>query len=123
MATRHDPADEPFFREWQQRQPNERRSLDRASQLKTLLDLENVSLPILSVVGSKGKGTIAVYASATLTAAGLCVGTLTSPSMLSNRERICVAGSSILPQEYNDITQRLSALLHLLPPRHPGDGY
>lgn len=123
MATKHDPADEPFFREWQHRQPNERRSRQRAAQLKKLLALDKVSVPVLTVVGSKGKGTIATYASATLAATCLRVGTLTSPSMLSNRERIRVDGSAISPDEYSELSSRLSALVASMPPPTPGSGY
>ncbi len=123
MATKHDPADEPFFREWQRRRPDEHRSLERAAQLKALLALDKISVPVLTVVGSKGKGTIATYASATLAATGLRVGTLTSPSMLSNRERIRVDGSAISSAEYAELAAQLSAVLSSLGDRTPGSGY
>ena len=50
---------------------------------------------MLTVVGSKGKGTTATYASAFLAAAGLRVITVTSPALRHNRERIRVNGTAV----------------------------
>jgi dihydrofolate synthase/folylpolyglutamate synthase len=62
---------------------------------------------MVGVVGSKGKGTAAVYASATLAAAGLKVGTITSPGITSGRERIRIDGQAISPSDYQALGRRL----------------
>jgi folylpolyglutamate synthase/dihydrofolate synthase len=120
--------DEPFFRERMDPVLGEKRSKSRAHELAESL---GVLLPprrpvgpwVVTVVGSKGKGTTATYASATLSAAGLRVGTLTSPGYRTNRERIRVQGQAITPSEYHDLSQLLGTALERLGPRRRGDGY
>jgi dihydrofolate synthase/folylpolyglutamate synthase len=79
--------------------------------------------PALVVVGSKGKGTAATYASATLAAAGLRVGTLTSPGLRSNRERIRVDGTAIPVAAYLPLVERVTETLRRVAPELPDDGY
>lgn len=114
------PADEPFFREWRARRPGQRRSLQRARRLIELLGIGDVGLPTIVVVGSKGKGTIAAYASAALFAAGRRVGTLTSPSVIHNRERMRVDGVPIAQADYDALSARVGDAIAQIP---PGDGY
>ena len=64
-------------------------------------------MPALVVTGSKGKGTIATYAAATLAAAGLRVGTVMSPSVLTNRERARVNGRALSAAEYAALSARI----------------
>ncbi len=80
-------------------------------------------LPVIAVVGSKGKGTAAVYASATLAAAGLRVGTLTSPGFLSNRERIRVDGMAIPESSYAALSRRIEMTLDAVAEKLPVGGY
>ena len=61
----------------------------------------------VTVVGSKGKGTTAISCSATLAAAGLRVGTVTSPSLTSPAERIRVDGAPISAETYVNAATRL----------------
>ena len=49
-------------------------------------------LPMLHLVGSKGKGTTAAYCERLLRAAGLRTGLYLSPHLLHRRERVCVDG-------------------------------
>ena len=106
------PADEPFFREWSARQPGERRSLARAAAYATGLGLDVAAVPApLVVVGSKGKGTTATYASARLAASGVRVGTVTSPGYRTNRERIRVNGEAIPASDYEALSHRVAAAL------------
>ena len=98
-------GDELFFAERARLRPRGlRRSLRRATTLAGLLGIDRDELrggpPVLTVVGSKGKGTAAVHGSAVLAAAGLRVGTLTSPGLRSNRERIRIDGAAIEPAAY-----------------------
>ena len=106
-----------FFREWRARRDGERRSLERARLLAGRLGIDVPAVPVLGVVGSKGKGTTATYASATLAAAGLRVVTVTGPSFRSNRERIRVDGAAL--PSLADLGKRLDAAMAGL----PGPGY
>jgi folylpolyglutamate synthase/dihydropteroate synthase len=125
-----DPVDEPFFREWLDgRARGAKRSKVRAQAfLEALLGprYDNFRLtpaPIVVVVGSKGKGTTATYSSATLAAAGLRVGTLTSPGFRSHRERIRVNGQSITPSEFAMLAMAIAETLEQCGSDLPGDGY
>ena len=86
-----------------------------------ILALNRVAKPVLTVVGSKGKATTAMYAAATLAAHGIKVGLLTSPPIRENRERIRVDGVAIDGTAYRDLSRRLCTLLDRLPSDH--DGY
>lgn len=110
-AAARDSSDEPFFREWKRRAPGEGRSVERARKIMAALELEEISIPLLTVVGSKGKATTALYAAAALSAAGLRVGLITSPPLISNRERIRLNGEAISQEAYEQLARRLTALL------------
>ncbi|WP_067477359.1 hypothetical protein [Actinomadura hibisca] len=114
-----DEADEVFFREWRARAPGARRDLDRAREAARALGVASPRVPVLTVVGSKGKGTAATYASAVLVAAGLRVCTVTSPGLRDNRDRIRVDGRSVASLE--SLAGRLGAAIGTLP--SPGAGY
>ncbi|MGH9224850.1 MAG: hypothetical protein ACRD2W_13990 [Acidimicrobiales bacterium] len=115
------PADEPFFREWTARRLRSRRSLARAAEFAARLGLDVAGVPPpLTVVGSKGKGTTATYASATLAAKGLRVGTITSPGYRTNRERIRVDGSAISTAEYEVLSAAVASALPAGPARDGG---
>lgn len=116
-------TDEPFFREWEQRPAAERRSLERALLLGDELAIDLRELHPLVVVGSKGKGTAATYAAASLRAAGLSVGLITSPGYRSHRERIRLDGESISEAEFAGLAQDVGEALSRLPERAPGSGY
>jgi folylpolyglutamate synthase/dihydrofolate synthase len=115
--------DEPFFREWKERRPGDKRSIYRASRLAGMLSLSKVRLPVLTVVGSKGKGTTALYASAVCAAAGLKVGTLSSPPTISNRERIRVNGRAIGRTQYQELAAKLNRLLLEIGKNEKDKGY
>ncbi len=100
-----------FLAEWHARRPGERRSLPRARILAAALGLLDQTNPVLSVVGSKGKGTTAIYASAYLAAAGLRVVTVTSPGYRSAEERIRLDGCAISPARLLELAGRLRAAL------------
>ena len=78
---------------------------------------------MLTVVGSKGKGTAATYASAALASSGLRVGTLVSPGLRSNRERIRVDGSAISAPAYAALVDRVAETATSVAARLPDDGY
>ena len=110
-----------FFEEWSRRGPGDRRSLRRAALLAGLLGVAEPGPPVLTVVGSKGKGTAATYASAWLVAAGCRVVTVTSPGLRSDAERIRVDGAAVSGAELAGLARRLQRASRSLPPLH--DGY
>jgi dihydrofolate synthase/folylpolyglutamate synthase len=114
-------ADEPFFREWRSRRPGERRSIERAGLLAAALGVAEPRSPVLTVVGSKGKGTAATFASAWLVAAGRRVCTVTSPGLRGSRDRIRVDGRALTEDELRSLAGRLRRAMRTLPERT--DGY
>ncbi|QXJ26412.1 hypothetical protein AGRA3207_001719 [Actinomadura graeca] len=105
-----------FFRESAARSPGERRSLSRARALAEALDVLSVGVPVLTVVGSKGKGTAATYASAFLAAAGMRVCTVNSPGLRDARDRIRIDGRSVSEGELASLGERLEERIDVLPP-------
>jgi dihydrofolate synthase/folylpolyglutamate synthase len=71
---------------------------------------------VLTVVGSKGKGTAATYAAATLSASGLRTGLVTSPPFRTNRERIRIDGRAIDADVYDRLAGELAVVLDVLGP-------
>ncbi|WP_242905810.1 hypothetical protein [Actinomadura terrae] len=113
-------ADEVFFHEWERRAAGAKRSLARARALAQALDVLSLDIPLLTVVGSKGKGTAATYASAFLAAAGMRVCTVTSPGLRDNRDRIRIDGQAVSEDELASLGRRLSDGIAALA---PSDGY
>lgn len=122
-------VDQAFFTERVALRPRgARRSLARAAALAAHLGVGHAgwggdSARTIIVVGSKGKGTAATFASATLAAAGLRVGTLTSPGLRSNRERIRVDGEAISLSDYVALVRNVAATLERVRDSLPGGGY
>src|SRR5690606_7382232 len=112
--------DQVVFRGGGARAPGERRSRARARALLGAAGLDSPGPPVLTVVGSKGKGTAAVYASAYLCAAGRRVVTVTSPSLWRTTERIRVDGVPVDEATLAALGDRLAALR---PGRTAGAGY
>ncbi|GAA1828141.1 hypothetical protein [Actinomadura chokoriensis] len=110
-----------FFREWEHRAPGETRDVGRARALADALGVLTPDAPVLTVVGSKGKGTTATYASAFLAAAGRRVCTVTSPGLRTNRDRIRIGGRAVSETELASLADALDEAIGTLPP--PSDGY
>jgi dihydrofolate synthase/folylpolyglutamate synthase len=62
--------------------------LDRLQRVLDRLHWRQPSVPVITVAGTNGKGSVAAYCSAMLAAAGHRVGTFTSPHLRDYRERI-----------------------------------
>jgi dihydrofolate synthase/folylpolyglutamate synthase len=122
-------ADQAFFTERLALRPGGgRRSLVRAAALAAHLGIDLAAWRrhperVIIVVGSKGKGTAATFASAALAAAGLRVGTLTSPGLRSNRERIRIDGRAISLSDYLPLVGNVAATLERVGDSLPGGGY
>ena len=122
-------ADQAFFTErLARRGGGQRRSLLRARALAPHLGVHLdrwCAHPerVVTVVGSKGKGTAATFASAALAGAGLRVGPLTSPGLRRNRERIRVDGLAVSRHDYQALVGEVSATLARVANLLPDDGY
>ena len=116
-------SDDAFFREWDERSTGEQRSLSRARELIKDSGLGDTAIPVVTIVGSKGKGTAATYASAYLAAGGLRVVTVTSPSYRRDRERIRVNGQAIAAEELAKLSGFLDERIAALPDRSVHGGY
>ncbi len=112
-----------FSSEWERRERGEKRSLERAWLLAEGLGLADPGRQVLTVVGSKGKGTAAAYASAHLAAAGLRVVTVTSPGLRGIGDRIRYQGRALSARELTRLAERLGAARAGLPSYRPGGGY
>ena len=127
MTAQHLPGDAPFFHEWSTKQPGTRRSLTRARAVGQVIGTWDSTPPVLAVVGSKGKGTTALHAAATLSAALVGtnrrahVGLVSSPGLRTNRERMRFDGQAISPDEYERVAQTLARARESVPPSD--DGY
>jgi dihydrofolate synthase/folylpolyglutamate synthase len=62
--------------------------LDRLREVLLRLDWRGPGVPVVTVAGTNGKGSVSVSCAAILTAAGYRVGTFTSPHLRDYRERI-----------------------------------
>lgn len=117
------PSLEHFFTEWERRRPGQVRSLERATALMRLLELDSKRPPVLGVVGSKGKGSTATTAAAVLSAAGLRTVLCTGPSLRSYRERVRVDGVSVTGAELDALGSRIDTARRRLPAVEEGGGY
>ncbi|EFG47937.1 bifunctional protein FolC [Brevibacterium mcbrellneri ATCC 49030] len=120
MVATHDPHDEPFFREWNTHR-HVTRSRTRTTQLQHALGLtRTLPTPAILIVGSKGKGTATAAATSAL-AKNATVGTITSPPLRHNRERIRINGRAISHTEYARLSEIAHDAIRTLPP--VTDGY
>jgi dihydrofolate synthase / folylpolyglutamate synthase len=69
--------------------------LSRIQTLLTALGSPHLSVPIVHVAGTNGKGSVCAYLSSMLSAAGYSVGRYTSPHLVSWNERICINNQPI----------------------------
>ncbi|MGV3732632.1 MAG: hypothetical protein ACO1N6_04425 [Microcella sp.] len=110
------------FREWSARPAGQRADPHRFGMLCAALGVDpEHPAPALGVVGSKGKGTTVAYASALLVEAGLRVGTVFSPGLVTNRDRVRVDGAVLPIETYAALLERVDAALRTLPA--PTAGY
>jgi len=113
------------FAEWLELGDCSRRSLERAGLFADALGLFNhlERVRLLGVVGSKGKGTAAIYASAALSAGSHRVGTITSPGLRSNRDRVRLDGSILSDRQYREMLARIHEARSQLDLPTPNQGY
>jgi dihydrofolate synthase/folylpolyglutamate synthase len=73
--------------------------LDRLRVVLERLQWRQPQIPVITVAGTNGKGSVSAYCAAIMSAAGLRVGTFTSPHLRNYRERIRVHDRLVRPDE------------------------
>jgi dihydrofolate synthase / folylpolyglutamate synthase len=69
--------------------------LERLERVLRRLDWRQPRVPVVTIAGTNGKGSVAAYATAILQAAGYRVGTFTSPHLRDYRERIRIDSEKV----------------------------
>lgn len=88
--------------------------LDRVRKLLDTMDNPQDGLPMVHIAGTNGKGSVTAMLTAILKAAGLKVGSFTSPHLIQVRERIGINGNPILPDDFQHEVQSLKSHLETL---------
>jgi dihydrofolate synthase / folylpolyglutamate synthase len=83
--------------------------LDRLQVVLQRLQWQQPKIPVITVAGTNGKGSVSAYCTAILSAAGFRVGTFTSPHLRSYRERIRVHDRLVRPDELVAAFERIEA--------------
>lgn len=81
--------------------------LERLVRVLERLQWRQPTVPVITVAGTNGKGSVAAYSTAILSAAGYRVGTFTSPHLRDYRERIRIAGEWVSAQTLCAAFQRI----------------
>jgi len=90
------------------------RRLDRLRHLLTILSDPQAAYPVIHITGTNGKGSTARFTTALLRAAGLSVGTYTSPHLERLNERIAWSGEPISDEDLAAALTRLAGLEGML---------
>jgi dihydrofolate synthase/folylpolyglutamate synthase len=83
--------------------------LARLREVLARLQWHRPPVPVISVAGTNGKGSVVATCGAILAAAGHRVGVFTSPHFRDYRERICVQGRQVEAEELIAAFQRIEA--------------
>jgi dihydrofolate synthase / folylpolyglutamate synthase len=83
--------------------------LDRLRQVQGRLSWRQPTVPVITVAGTNGKGSVCGFCAAILTAAGYRVGTFTSPHLRDYRERISIHDRLVSEQELIGAFERIEA--------------
>jgi dihydrofolate synthase/folylpolyglutamate synthase len=83
--------------------------LERLTAVLQRLQWRRPSVPVITVGGTNGKGSVAAYAASILQAAGLRAGLFTSPHLRDYRERLRIAGALVSEQRLVAAFERIEA--------------
>jgi dihydrofolate synthase / folylpolyglutamate synthase len=83
--------------------------LDRLQQVLERLGWRQPTVPVITVAGTNGKGSVIAYCAAVLSAAGYRVGTFTSPHLRDYRERICIHDARVSAEQLVSAFERIEA--------------
>lgn len=89
-------------------------SLHRIEALCEVLDHPERAVPAIHLTGTNGKTSTARITSSLLTAAGLTVGTYTSPHLESVRERIALNGEALSEEAFGEAFEHLMPIVRLV---------
>jgi dihydrofolate synthase/folylpolyglutamate synthase len=84
-------------------------SLDRLRLVLERLNWRQPTVPVLTIAGTNGKGSVSGYCAAILAAAGYRVGTFTSPHLRDYRERIRIHDRLVSAAELVSVFERIEA--------------
>ncbi|HVB42648.1 MAG TPA: Mur ligase family protein [Streptosporangiaceae bacterium] len=94
-------------------------SLDRITELTSLLGDPQRSYPVIHVTGTNGKTSTARMTETLLRTRGLRTGLFTSPHLVSMRERICVDGAPISQERFVEVYREIEPYLELVDQSQP----
>jgi dihydrofolate synthase/folylpolyglutamate synthase len=83
--------------------------LDRLKQVLDRLDWQPPKVPVITVAGTNGKGSVSGYCASIMAAAGYRVGSFTSPHLRDYRERIRVHDRWVAAEELVSAFERIEA--------------
>jgi dihydrofolate synthase / folylpolyglutamate synthase len=83
--------------------------LDRLRQVLERLGWRQPTVPVITVAGTNGKGSVSAYCAAVMSAAGYRVGTFTSPHLRDYRERIRIHDAQVSAEELVSAFERIEA--------------
>jgi dihydrofolate synthase / folylpolyglutamate synthase len=83
--------------------------LDRLRQVQSRLGWRQPAVPVITVAGTNGKGSVSAYCASILGAAGFRVGTFTSPHFRDYRERIRIHDRLVRADELVAAFERIEA--------------
>lgn len=89
-------------------------TLHRIEALCEALDHPERAAPAIHITGTNGKSSVARMATALLSAAGLNVGTFTSPHLVSVTERIARGGAPLPEDEFGDLFERVKPYIDIV---------
>jgi dihydrofolate synthase/folylpolyglutamate synthase len=83
--------------------------LDRLQLVLDALGWKQSNVPVITVAGTNGKGSVSAYCAAILSAAGYRVGIFTSPHLREYRERIRIHDRLAAAEELVEVFERIEA--------------
>ncbi len=94
-------------------------ALDRMAELVGLLGDPQRACPVIHITGTNGKTSTARMVDTLLRSRGLRTGRFTSPHLVSIRERICIDGAPIAPEQFVAAYEEVLPYVAIVDGRHP----
>ncbi len=94
-------------------------ALDRMAELVALLGDPQRACPVVHITGTNGKTSTARMIDALLRGRGLRTGRVTSPHLVSFRERICIDGAPLSPEQFVATYEEVIPYVTLVDAKHP----
>jgi dihydrofolate synthase / folylpolyglutamate synthase len=95
------------------------KALDRVAELVALLGDPQRACPVIHITGTNGKTSTARMTDALLRSRGLRTGRFTSPHLVSFRERICIDGAPLTPEQFIAAYEDVIPYVKLVDQNHP----